>query len=97
MEVAQIKSKLMLQLKESGTANHPGAAIYSGMKTLKKGHIFFGLNPRSKQRDANSSGAFLSKTEDCEYCDGEWAWVVKNHVAALSYNEGFNIFWIIGW
>ena len=40
MEVAQIKSKLMLQLKESGTANHPGQQFIRD-ETLKKGTYLF--------------------------------------------------------
>ena len=76
MEVAQIKSKLMLQLKESGTANHPGAAIYSGDETLKKGtYLFFGLNPGGVANEMQTvQEHFCRKTERLnEYCDGEWA------------------------
>ena len=46
MQLTQIKSELMFQLHETGVANDPGAAIYSGDETLKKGsYLFFGLNP----------------------------------------------------
>ena len=41
MELTQIKSELMFQLHETGIADDPGAAIYSGDETLEKNIIFF--------------------------------------------------------
>ena len=76
MELAQIKSKLILQLEESGTANYPGAAIYSGDETLAKGtYLFFGLNPGGVANETETvQEHFFRKTNRFnEYCDGEWA------------------------
>ena len=76
MELSQIKSELMFQLNESGTASDPGAAIYSGDETLKKGkYLFFGLNPGGVAKEMETvQQHFFRKTDRFnEYCDGEWA------------------------
>ena len=71
-----IKSELMFQLNESGIANDPGAAIYSGDETLKKGtYLFFGLNPGGVANETATVQQHFSRKTDRfnEYCDGEWA------------------------
>ena len=76
MELSQTKSELMFQLNESGTANDPGAAIYSGDETLKKGkYLFFGLNPGGVANETETVQQHFSRKTDRfnEYCDGEWA------------------------
>ncbi len=76
MELTQIKTELMFQLNESGIANDPGAAIYSGDETLKKGtYLFFGLNPGGVANETETVQQHFSRKTDRfnEYCDGEWA------------------------
>ena len=76
MELTQIKSELMFQLHETGIADDPGAAIYSGDETLEKGkYLFFGLNPGGVENETQTVKQHFSQKNEKfnEYCDGEWA------------------------